>query len=192
MRGTVCAGPSRLAPRRDRSCNWAWPPGAQRHCDAVTLGDREYAIDSRKLYRLLCARGPMDLGCAGVDGVSEAKVQSRIVAGHIAPAAHHILPLPYPVGGEVNRRSHSVARTLRPSYQFQFHPMMMIGKDVSEKYRAVLDRADHYINLAIVEQIAERGSAAGHDLRQPSALYCQHLLEPAVAQVAEQQRPLAV
>src|SRR5271170_4431576 len=123
----------------------------------------------------------VDRGC-----VAKSEVHAEVVGGKIAAAAEHIAALAYPGAGEVDRGTYRIARTLRPADELEFYPVVMIGIHVAKKYRCVIDIVDDHVDLAVVEQIAESGSAADRHDGEAGAFDSGHRLELSVFQIVEQ------
>jgi len=119
-------------------------------------------------------------------------VDTHVVRRKIAAATQNILALAESVSVEVHSRSNSIAWALGSPDQLQLDPVVMIGVYVAQQHRDSVHIVDDYADLAIIEDIAERRTAAHHQLRESGALHRRDQFELAVLQVVIEQGALGI
>src|ERR1700733_805643 len=127
----------------------------------------------------------MNLGGPGVCRIAQSEMWPRVIGRDIAASADHVLPLSDSVCGEVHGCAHRVTRAPGAADKFQFHPMVVIGIDVSQKHRRCVGLVDDYSDFAVVEEIAKCCSTPRQNLRQPGSFDRSNLCESAIAVVVK-------
>src|SRR5579859_2448399 len=142
----------------------------------------------RKFLHL--AAGPVHFDAVDHRSPSQAKMRSRIVGRDITSTAQHIRPLPHLVCGHVYRGPHCVAWTFRPSYELQLQPVIVVSAHVAQDDRMLVLYINHGIQLAIVEEVADRQSPCGNHYGQPGSFNCRYSLKLLSAQIVKELRTL--
>ena len=134
----------------------------------------------------------MNFSCSGIGCVTQAKVRALVVGRDVTASAHHVLALTNAICRQIYSCANSITRTPGPSHKLQFHPMVMIGIDVLQQYWGSIHGVDDHIDLAVVEEIAERRSASPGHHRETGPFYRRYIVKLALVVVVEQQRALGV
>src|SRR5579864_6702219 len=64
-----------------------------------------------------------------------------------------------------------------PSDELNLDPVMMIGVHIAKQQGRTINRVDHNIDLAVIEQIAKCCSTCRNDRSQPGSLNGRHVFE---------------
>ena len=75
----------------------------------------------------------MNLRSSRIDGVAQPEMRTLIVRGDEASAGKNVLAHAHPVGLEVDRGAHGVARAIGTAHQLHLYPMMMVGVHVPQQ-----------------------------------------------------------
>ena len=133
----------------------------------------------------------MDFGGAGVGGVAEAEVGPLIVGRDVAAAAHHVFALADAVGGEVDGCADGIARasslpTRLNSTQWWWSGFTFFSSTGGPSMGLITTSIFPLLKRSPKAAPRPEVSAA-----RPEPFTGGHVLEFAVAQVAEQQRALS-
>src|SRR5437667_1076311 len=93
---------------------------------------------------------------------SQTKMQTLIGTRGVTSAAEHVPALASSAGGYKGLRPHRIARAFRATNQSQCYPVVRILDHVTQECWRRIYVVDHYIDVAIIEQVSERGSARRH------------------------------
>ena len=137
-------------------------------------------------------RGPVDLGSPGIVCVAQPEVDSHIVGGEIAAAAQNISTLTNPARREIDSCSNRIARALGSPNELQFDPLVVVRIHVAKQYRNAVHVVDDHVDLAVVENVAKRGTATNTDYRKPGPLDGGNHLKLSILQVVIEQRALGI
>src|ERR1700761_4086352 len=128
---------------------------AERAGNALSFNESVDTIDVWQLDLFDHAGWPMNLCCSSICCVAQTKVQAPIIGRDVTSARQHILAHPHSIRAQKYSRTSCIARTLRASDKFQFHPMMMIRAHIPQQHRRTIDGSEDDIGFAVVKQIAK-------------------------------------
>src|SRR5229473_1430233 len=94
-------------------------------------------------------------------------MQTAVVRRYITSTRKHVLTLAHAVGGQKRCGARRVARAFGSSDELNLDPVMMIGVHIAKQHGRTVNRIDHNMDLAFVEQIAKCCSPCGNDRGQP-------------------------
>lgn len=97
-------------------------PAFRKSDDLVHFGNGEFFFHTA---------GPMNFNQVDGRGVAETKVNAWVVSRSEAAAGEYVSPLLPAVCGEVDRSSGGIPGALWPPCEFQFNPMMVVGRHVA-------------------------------------------------------------
>src|SRR4029077_17635804 len=104
-------------------------------------------------------------------------MQTAVVRRYITSTRKHVLTLAHSVGGQKRGGARSVARAFGFSDELNLDPVMMIGVHFAKQHGRTVNRVDHNIDLAVIDQIAKCCSTCRNDRGQPGSLNGRHLFE---------------
>ncbi len=90
-------------------------------------------------------------------------MQTAVVRRYVTSTRKHVLTLAQAVGGQKHGGARRVARAFGSSDELNLDPVMMIGGHIAKQHRRTVNRIDHYIDLAVIEQIAKGCSTCRND-----------------------------
>ena len=102
-------------------------------CDSLTFVDYNNLVHRGRADLFHRAARPANLHIIHGRGVSQTKMNSRVIRGGETASADYIRSLPDLPGAEIHGCTHSISRALRAADKFQFHPVVMIRIHVSQK-----------------------------------------------------------
>src|SRR5262245_6597429 len=137
--------------------------------DAFAVFDGVDLVESRNLDGFFCAAGPDDFDAINFGGSSQAEMQALVGAGSVAATAEDIGALAETTRGDEHFCANSVAGTLRPTDQFERHPVNRITDDISEEGGDGVYIVQHNVDVAVVEEIAKRSAPRSENQREPTA-----------------------
>src|SRR5258707_15622191 len=120
----------------------------------------------------------MDLQASCIRRIPQAEMQTTVVRRYITSTRKHVLTLAHAVGSQKRGCARRVARAFGSSDELNLDPVMMIGVHIAKQHGRPVNRIDHNIDLAVIEQIAKCCSACRNDRRQPGSLNGRHVFEP--------------
>src|SRR5258708_33104390 len=104
-------------------------------------------------------------------------MQTAVVRRYITSTRKHVLTLPHAVGGQKRGGARRIARAFGCSHKLNLDPVMMIGVHIAKQDGRTVNRIDHNIDLAVIEEIAKCCSSCRNDRGQPSSLNGRHAFE---------------
>src|SRR5258708_2965445 len=104
-------------------------------------------------------------------------MQTAVVRRYITSTRKHVLTLAHSVGSQKRGGARRVARAFGSSDELNLDPVMMIGLHIAKQHGRTVNRIDHNINLAVVEQIAKCCSACRNDLGEPGPPNGRHVFK---------------
>src|ERR1700746_932602 len=104
-------------------------------------------------------------------------MQTAVARRYITSTCKHVLTLAHAVGGQKHGGAGGITRAFGSSDELNLDPMMMIGVHIAKQHGRTVYRIDHYIDLAVIEQIAEGCSTRRNDRGQPGSLHGRHVFE---------------
>src|SRR5258708_19258747 len=120
-------------------------------------------------------------------------MQTAVVRRYITSTRKHVLTLAHAVGSQKRGGARRIARAFGVSIELNLDPVMMVGVQIAKQHGRTVNRIDHNIDLAVIEQIAKCCSTCRNDRGQPGFLNGWHVFEsstPAfrIRYVVEEQR----
>jgi len=94
-------------------------------------------------------------------------MQTAVVRRYITSTRKHVLTLAHSVGGQKRGGARCVARAFGSSDELKLDPAMMIGVHIAKQHGRTVNRVDHNIDLALIEQIANAAPRAGMTVASP-------------------------
>src|SRR5258708_29754062 len=104
-------------------------------------------------------------------------MQTAVVRRYITSTRKHVLTLAHSVGSQKRGGARRVARAFGSSDELNLARVMMIGVHIAKQHGRTINRVDHNIDLAVIEQIAKCRSTCRNDRGQPGSLNGRHVFE---------------
>jgi hypothetical protein len=134
----------------------------------MTFLQNEQLIDLNVPKGLHQAQRPSHLDQVHLFGLTQAKVQTKVILGDVAGSAHDFVDLRVPAGNYTHARANGASVRLSPN-TFHLQPIVLGGAVISQKRGRLVHVDDHDVNVPIIIEVPERRSAAGTRLTQRRA-----------------------
>src|SRR5207245_4783506 len=108
----------------------------------------------------------------------------------ITSSAENLCPLACPSCGQEDFGANCGPWALRPADQLQRHPMISVLHDIAQQRGCGIEVVNHYIDVAIIEQVPESRSPGCNHSSQSAARSRRDFVELHAIQVTEQLWPL--
>ena len=125
-------------------------------------------------------------------GLAQVEVNARVIGGEIAASAEDIASLASGAAGQIHGRSYGVARAAGTSYKLKLYPVIPVRIDVAQEGGGTVDVVDDDINFAVIEKVAESGSATHANFGQSCAFDGGDEFEFAVLKVVKKEWTLSI